>query len=161
MMVIWTRGISKGKKGWNFDPHNYVVWFWDEVIGKVTALINSDPYPPISWKYKTEPITQNPSGPKTMHPLRLLPWPTDPPPDLRKKIKNVPTKTQDWINTICHDTASQTISIVVATAKNGLGNARAPVWTSYHDVVDGTNSISFQTNSPRSKYPNKEALGLS
>ena len=55
--------------------------------------------------------------------------------------------TQDWINTLCHGTASKTISRVVATEKNGLGKACSPVCIPYHNVVDGANHISFQTDS--------------
>ena len=67
---------------------------------------------------------------------------------------------QDWIKSLCHDTAEITISIVVSTPTNRLGMACDSVWIPYHDEVDNINP-NLYINIYISKDPNKEALGFS
>ena len=76
-----------------------------------------------------------------------------------KITHNVPTEIQYWINTLCHDIVAKTISRVV-DKKNGLDKEWVPLWTPYHDGVDGVNPIFFQSNSNISRDSTKDSLGL-
>ena len=56
---------------------------------------------------------------------------------------------------------AKTIERVVAKPSNSLGKPWDPVWVPHHDGVDSTSPIGLYKGGIRSKYPTKEALGLS
>ena len=73
----------------------------------------------------------------------------------------MPTNTQDWINTILHNTISKNLANISTTSENRSEKSWDPVLIPYHNVIGGEISTYFKYSTILPKNTSKEALVLS